>query len=705
MADRDIQVLIKLRDELSAQIKQTEGNVRAATGEMGAAAGGLTKAFSAVAIAAAAIGVAWKTYEFGKKGVEEFQATAAAAAKLTSVLGIHSVALEDMAKSLAHVSIFKKQEIMETEAAIARYAKSEQGIKLLLPAVLKLASATGIDLTTAARLAGTTIDSNMNSLKRYGVEAHGAAGSTERFDSVISSINSTFGNASKAMFDALGPLGQLRKMSDEVAESFASGFVPALQSLAKELLGQQGSIEDLAKSVGKNLGSAIGELAHYLKDNKDEIKSGFTSIANFATAVAQNIANLSLALKFFWDVSGGNLKAAKADWAEMEAYDKRAAEKEASGGWTGSYGTTAKPAAGGFAHGAMGGFSGGLALHSLAQDKIGKKPSSEIGGMAKVQMEFEKSGVEDWQNALDKQNEAYDKYLEEQENSKKKSLEEVARMQHEYESPEGKIKSEAAEKIKQVQTAAKDPSVISAQNADKLIRQIEKKRDEDLKKEKVKAFTEQAQLYAGMAEKVIQIGNNIAAVQMNNVEADKKAQTDAVEHSKMSATAKAKKIEEINKQAQAKEREIKKEQQGWSIAQAIISGAVGVMQGYAQYGPIVGTIMAVLTAAVTATEVAVIASQKFAGGGVVQKKYGGGGTDSEPAMLTPGEVVLRPDQFAALRGGSSTSGATHHHYDLSINVNGSASQSTVSQIRQSLVEQIKALKRTMQQAQRIRQIS
>jgi hypothetical protein len=570
----------------------------------------------------------------------------------------------------------------------------------------------------------------MNSLKRYGIEAHGAAGSTERFDSVIKSINSTLGDAAKAQYDALGPLGQLKKMSDEAAESFASGLIPSLQELAKTVLGQQGSIEEMAKTIGTDLGEGLKFIATIAKDNKGEIKSFFSELYTGIKELGSVIGDVmyvagpfGTVLAGLWNVtSNDKTQQAKGRAQLYEAFIKAPIFGETTTGATaspfapssifgGTKTTEAKGAFGGFSHGTMAGFSGGgdLGLKVLTGDKVGKAKQPEDSNqgwydyLAKSQKDhlelMDKFGEEQFKKSDEIQKRINEKTKED----KKKSFEEMAKMQFEYESPEGKIKSEAAGKISQV-TMAKDQRVISAQTADKLIRQIEKKRDEDLKKEKAQAFMVQAQLYAGMAEKVIQIGNNIATVQMNNVEADKKAQTDAVEHSNMSAKAKAKKIEEINKQAMAKEREIKKEQQGWSIAQAIISGAVGVMQGYAQYGPIVGTIMAVLTAAVTASEIAVIASQKFAGGGVVQQKVGRGGTDSEPAMLTPGEVVLRPDQFAALRGGGGSTTTGHTHYHLGdINIGGNASQSTVNQIRQSQVEQVKALKRTMQQANRLRQ--
>ena len=58
----------------------------------------------------------------------------------------------------------------------------------------------------AARLVGETIDTNSNGLKRYGIEVHGAAGSNERYQSTLKGIAAVVGDASKAQFDALGPL-------------------------------------------------------------------------------------------------------------------------------------------------------------------------------------------------------------------------------------------------------------------------------------------------------------------------------------------------------------------------------------------------------------------------------------------------------------------------------------------------------------------
>jgi hypothetical protein len=224
----------------------------------------------------------------------------------------------------------------------------------------------------------------------------------------------------------------------------------------------------------------------------------------------------------------------------------------------------------------------------------------------------------------------------------------------------------------------------------------EKKHQEELKKLKIQFATE-------AASKIKSIADNIATVQINNIESEKQSRLDLLNTTNMSEEAKAKKIEQINKEAAAKEREVKRQQQDWAVGSAFISGAQAVMKDLATYGYVVGGIMGLLDLGVMASEIAAIKSQKFASGldaGPVQQRYGRGGTDSEPAMLTPGERVLTPAQYSSI-----TTSSQSHHYDMSITVTGNADASTVRSIRATQHSQVLALKRTMQSAGRMRQLA
>jgi hypothetical protein len=107
----------------------------------------------------------------------------------------------------------------------------------------------------------------------------------------------------------------------------------------------------------------------------------------------------------------------------------------------------------------------------------------------------------------------------------------------------------------------------------------------------------------------------------------------------------AKKKEEIEKKyfEKAKQRQITQ------IAIDTIAGSIKAYMGALAFDPTTttSTILAALVAAQGAASIALVASQKFAYGGIVQ---GSGHGDTVPAMLTPGEMVMRKDAVAKYGG-------------------------------------------------------
>lgn len=85
-------------------------------------------------------------------------------------------------------------------------------------------------------------------------------------------------------------------------------------------------------------------------------------------------------------------------------------------------------------------------------------------------------------------------------------------------------------------------------------------------------------------------------------------------------------MEKMEAEREKKEKRLKHDQfekeKTASIIQATIAGALAVMQGFAQLGPIGGAIAAAVTAATTAIQIAIIASQAnpYAKGGFIRKK-------------------------------------------------------------------------------------
>ena len=116
--------------------------------------------------------------------------------------------------------------------------------------------------------------------------------------------------------------------------------------------------------------------------------------------------------------------------------------------------------------------------------------------------------------------------------------------------------------------------------------------------------------------------------------------------------------EQLAKQKQQIEKRAAKERKASAIIQAIINTALGVTQALATLPPPFSFITAGITGAIGAVEVATIAAQPLATGGIVGKNINGtpikrSNGDDTLTTLKRGEVVLNKKQQSALGGGKT----------------------------------------------------
>ena len=152
---------------------------------------------------------------------------------------------------------------------------------------------------------------------------------------------------------------------------------------------------------------------------------------------------------------------------------------------------------------------------------------------------------------------------------------------------------------------------------------------------------------------VAQIGtaiNSIYELRLQNIENEKESEIDAVNASALNEEQKKAKIAELNKKYAMEQYKIQKEQfevnKAVQIVQAIIGGALGVINALSQLGPIAGAIAAVAVAATTAAQIGIISSQKapppprFAKGVIGLRGAGTTTSDNIDAKLSRGESVM-----------------------------------------------------------------
>jgi hypothetical protein len=148
------------------------------------------------------------------------------------------------------------------------------------------------------------------------------------------------------------------------------------------------------------------------------------------------------------------------------------------------------------------------------------------------------------------------------------------------------------------------------------------------------------------------IGSVLSAtteIRLNEIEAQKNAEIQAVEESGLTKIQKEEKIRAIEKKYALEKYEAEKKafetNKALQIVNAVIAGALGVVSAF-QLGPIAGAIAAIAIAATTAAQIAVISSQKappppkFATGVIGLDGAGTGTSDSIDAKLSRGESVM-----------------------------------------------------------------
>lgn len=168
-----------------------------------------------------------------------------------------SAALQRQASELQSVTRFGDEATIAAQAQLATFAKSGDAIQLLTIAAQDFATAQGIDLVNSAKLLGKTLGSQTNALIRYGIEVEGAAGSSERLESLTGNIATLFGGrAQDAAATYAGVMERVSNAQGDFAENLGGSITGS-----RELLGAQRNFARELESVNERLTNGNGLLA------------------------------------------------------------------------------------------------------------------------------------------------------------------------------------------------------------------------------------------------------------------------------------------------------------------------------------------------------------------------------------------------------------------------------------------------------------
>lgn len=234
----DLFVKLGLKDD---GFNQGIDNAQKKTGAFGSAMGKLGGIIAGVFAVGAII-------NFGKTSMEEFNKAEQGAMRLLIALKGNRQAQEELitvAKARQSVTLYEDDETIAAQAAMAMLIKEADKIRELTPLVQDLATAKGIDLTSAGFMVAKAVEGSGAALQKMGIQVEGTAGSTERFTSVMNGLNKAVGGQAKAAADVgTGALTQLVIAFGNLKEVIGGGIAEsgAFKGSVKNITGY---IEDV----------------------------------------------------------------------------------------------------------------------------------------------------------------------------------------------------------------------------------------------------------------------------------------------------------------------------------------------------------------------------------------------------------------------------------------------------------------------------
>ncbi len=199
----------------------------------------------------------------------------------------------DQATALQKLTTFGDEQIISAQAALQQQIGSIPVTKELTKAVLDLATGTGQDLDSAAKMVGKSIGTNTNALARNGIEVDTNASSQKKLEQVLTGINAKFGGQAEAAAQGLGAITQLTNQVSDLSEDLGQKLAPSigvvvgyLKTFAGDAQYTSDNINSLVNSVNFFIAAGI-RLSTIVALIGDTIGVVFGALANNISAGAK----------------------------------------------------------------------------------------------------------------------------------------------------------------------------------------------------------------------------------------------------------------------------------------------------------------------------------------------------------------------------------------------------------------------------------
>jgi hypothetical protein len=236
---------IKEVEELNRKLTETKGKLndvknagKEATNTFGNALSSFQFKFNALGQAVGQLAVsaltnlASQAVDFGKESVKAFIEAELNAKKLEIALqnisGEGKGAFDKLIKQseeLQKISIFSDDDIQNAQTALVQYGLTSDEVEKLLPKILDLASAQGIDLASATDISIKAINGQTKGLKTAGIAFDDTGTKAGNLAKLTDNLNKFQGQSAAIMETNAGKLARLGNAYDDLKESVGEALV------------------------------------------------------------------------------------------------------------------------------------------------------------------------------------------------------------------------------------------------------------------------------------------------------------------------------------------------------------------------------------------------------------------------------------------------------------------------------------------------
>jgi hypothetical protein len=204
-----------------------------------------------------------------------------AIANLANTMGVYNKELITQAEELEKTTLYSNEATIGAQAMLATYVRNADQLKILTPLVQDFAAKTGQDLNTAARMVSQSFAGTNEGIGKYKANINGAAGSNERFNSIVENMNKLFGGSAKIAAEVgTGPLQVMQNRIESIKDDIGEQLLPYLKQFSEYILNNIDTIKMFLDSTVK-VSLVLVQLGKSIYHFSESAISGFSAIIEF----------------------------------------------------------------------------------------------------------------------------------------------------------------------------------------------------------------------------------------------------------------------------------------------------------------------------------------------------------------------------------------------------------------------------------------